>query len=167
VRDLSNEQMLKMMVRENMEEWGASAWVELESIRSTIDAYGKGLITLPAVPEKTPKKHLRYVLHDGEEHPYTVMSVASFLGFTRPYKDGLQATAACRIAFEAIDLIDAGLLKEETTKGKNRKELAAILEVIRQRQEAHERLAKQDRERAHREQARAGRGNWRGRRETG
>ena len=27
-----------------MEEWGTSAWVEMETVRATIAAYGKGLI---------------------------------------------------------------------------------------------------------------------------
>jgi len=53
VRELSNEQMLQMMARENMEEWGTSAWVEVETLRATIQAYGKGLIELPKVPERS------------------------------------------------------------------------------------------------------------------
>ena len=82
VRDLTNGQMLQMMARENMEEWGTSAWVELETIRATIDAYGKGLIELPKVP-KTTRLNDRL---GSDDHPYTRSTVAEFLGWTK--KDG-------------------------------------------------------------------------------
>ena len=56
VRKLSNEDMLRMMAAENMEEWGTSAWVEMETVRATIAAYGKGLIELPKVSDQAPPK---------------------------------------------------------------------------------------------------------------
>ena len=68
-----------MMARENMEEWGTSAWVEVETLRATIEAFGKGLIQLPPVPKDTPKNVLRM----SGERRYTRSTVARFLGWTK------------------------------------------------------------------------------------
>ena len=128
VRDLSNEQMLKMMARENLEEWGTSAWVEIETIRSTIDAYGKGLIELPKVPAKTRKDQIRDVSHGVGTHQYTIGTIALFLGWTREHDgDRLQPNYACETAFKALDMIDAGRLREADLKGLKRSQLGVLI----------------------------------------
>src|SRR5262245_59885635 len=38
VLDLSNEDMIRMMAMENLKEWGWTGWVEVETIRATIEA---------------------------------------------------------------------------------------------------------------------------------
>jgi hypothetical protein len=53
--------MVRMMARENREEWGTSARVELETVRAVIAAYGRGEITLPEVPKNTKRSELRDV----------------------------------------------------------------------------------------------------------
>lgn len=129
VRDLSNEQMLKMMARENMEEWGTSAWVELETIRSVIEAYGKGEIELPAVADRTPEKHVRHVAMGELQHPYTKATVAEFLGWTnsRSNSDTLQPNHACETAFRAIDMIDAGFIRESDLRGLQREHMSQLV----------------------------------------
>ncbi len=124
VRDLSNEQMLKMMARENLEEWGTSAWVELETIRSTIEAYGKGLIELPKVHPHTKKEDCQGT----GSHLYTRATIAEFLGWTRKAENGgIRANYACETAFKALDMIDAGFLGEADLKGLKRTQLADLI----------------------------------------
>ncbi len=53
VRDLDDTQMLQMMARENMEEWGASFPVVLDTIRMAVKAFAEGKIKFAPVPEKT------------------------------------------------------------------------------------------------------------------
>jgi hypothetical protein len=48
--------MLRMMADENLEEWGHSATVEMETIEAVIGAYGRGEIELPAVGERGPRR---------------------------------------------------------------------------------------------------------------
>jgi len=76
-----------MMANENMEEWGASAWIELEAIASVIEAYGKGEIELPEVPAKTIEKLI--------------------LDWVDKKGDGTQPDTASETAFEALDAIDS------------------------------------------------------------
>jgi len=55
VRDLDDTQMLQMMARENMEEWGASFPVVLDTIRVAVKAFAEGRVEFDPVPEKTKK----------------------------------------------------------------------------------------------------------------
>jgi ParB-like chromosome segregation protein Spo0J len=125
IRDLSNEDMLRMMARENMEEWGTSAWVEIETIRATIDAFGKGEIELPLVSKNTPDKR---EVGQNTGLVYTMASVAYFLGWTRKHSGGtLRPNYACETAFRAIDTIDAGFIAEADIRGLKRSHLAELV----------------------------------------
>lgn len=120
VRELSNEQMLQMMANENLQEYGTSAWVELETVRATIEAFGKGLIVLPEIAKKTAHNIIRHAVHGPVDHAYTKLTVATFLGWTRKGGKGensLQPNVACGVAFRALDAINAGFLKETDVTG--------------------------------------------------
>ncbi len=126
VLDLSNEQMLQMMARENMEEWGTSAWVELETIRATIEAYSKGEIKLPKPGERGPRTETS----QGSGKFYNQSTVASFLGWTRKHKGSkgtVQPNYACETAFKAIEMLDKGFLEESYLKGLKRSQLADVV----------------------------------------
>ena len=155
VRDLSNEHMLQMMANENMEEWGTSAWVELETLRAVIEAYGRGEIELPKVPRDTPKQHVRRLPHATGERSYTISTVAAFLGWTRRHKSDLQPNYACETAFKAIDMIDAGFLSESDLKGLRRSHLANLVKEQWAIYQAEMRVAKQNEEDARRARERA------------
>jgi hypothetical protein len=156
VKDLSNEQMLKMMARENMEEWGTSAWVELETIRAVIEAYGKGEIALPKIPSKANESKLRYACQDSGTHPYTESTVAEFLGWTRKaHGDGLRPNYACETAFKALDMIDDEFLAEVDLKGLKRSQLADLVKEQWSIYQAEMRVAEQNRKEATRAQERA------------
>jgi hypothetical protein len=123
VRDLTNEDMLKMMARENMEEWGTSAWVELETIRSVIDAYGKGEIELPEVGKRGPR--IETSLNSAKF--YTRGSIAQFLGWTKRSGDRLEPNFACETAFRALNMINAEFLEESDLKHLSRKQMAELV----------------------------------------
>jgi len=79
IKELSNEQMLKMMSYENHEAFGSDAWVEMEDIRQTIGAYGHGEIELPG--EIKPSNRAKKLYPQGAaDRAYTKMQIARFLG---------------------------------------------------------------------------------------
>lgn len=88
VRNLDDGAMLKMLVHENMEEWGANAAIMQESIRAVVLAYADGSIQLGAIKKDTPKDRIRHAPSfvpgrslAANERPYTAESVAEFLGW--------------------------------------------------------------------------------------
>jgi hypothetical protein len=77
----------------------------VESVRSTILAYGRGEIELPKVPKGTDA---RYIRHTSETSlTFTKATVATFLGWTsKAHKDGIRPNYACEVAFAALDAIE-------------------------------------------------------------
>jgi len=158
VRDLSDETMIQIMARENMDEWGTSAAVEHETVRAVVEAYAEGQIELPRPRPKTPR--LRYApsfIVDPDvplaraEHPYTAQSIADFLGWLKP--DG-EPQAKVHDALMALQFIEEGTLKESDFDGLGTKEAQAVVSQARQAKTAREaaaRLARQEAERAEKE----------------
>lgn len=151
VRDLTNEQMIQMMGRENLEEWGSSAWVEMETIRAAIEAYGKGEISLPSVPTKTREDQILYVCATSRTHAYTKATVASFLGWTSKVRDSVRPNRACETAFRALELIDRGLLEERELKGLSRSQMDTLVSGQMKIHRAEMRDAEEYREQAEEE----------------
>jgi hypothetical protein len=111
-----------------MEEWGTSAWVELETIRAVIEAYVRGEIALPKVTRNAPTKEVREVCEGSRILRYTKATVAEFLGWTSKANDnGLRPDLKCEVAFKALDLIDAGLLEESSLKGLTRNQMHPLV----------------------------------------
>lgn len=152
VRDLTNEQMIQLMARENLEEWGTNAYIEAQTVESTIRAYGAGEIELPEVARDTPQKHVRNVPPRSAERPYTMASVAEFLGWT---KAGGEPNHACKVAFEMLDAFELGIVSRKELRGVKRdvaREIIAKAMALHREQEriANERrkLAKEAEQRA-------------------
>jgi hypothetical protein len=121
-----------MMAMENLAEWRWTGYIEVETVRAAIDAYEAGLIELPPVPEKTRKGLIRPHRDDPEsipDHPYTMKTVAEFLGWTNRNKAGFEPNDACVVAFMAIDALADGLVKA-----------AEIQDLKREQMMAHENL---------------------------
>ena len=112
VRPLSNELMLQIMARENMEEWGTSAWVELESVRTCLEAAARGDIKLPPISNRGGNvktyKPLTISADFAEINvlKYTEISVAECIGWTTKNKNGREPNVECRVAFDALLAID-------------------------------------------------------------
>lgn len=115
VRDLTNEQMIQLMARENLEEWGTNAYIEAQTVESTIRAYGAGEIELPE-PIRTDSKHLR-TSPGPRGGQYTMASVALFLGWTKA--DG-QPNHACNVAFQMLDAFELGIVSRKELRGVKR-----------------------------------------------
>lgn len=102
LRDLDDTTMLQIMARENAEEWGADASIEQETMRAVVTAFAEGRVELSAPPAKTHSDNIRYAPHFSLEcesteisKPYTVDTVAQFLGWSRiKARRTLQALAA-------------------------------------------------------------------------
>ena len=91
VRDLDDTQMLQMMARENMEEWGASFSVVLDTIKVAVEAFAAGRVEFNPVPEDTRKGWIRvapsFLLGGepslgGRERSYTATTLGAFYSRT-------------------------------------------------------------------------------------
>lgn len=132
VQDISNEDMVRMMANENMAEWGSDGWVEVETIRATIEAARKGLIKLPE-----RKKGSTNVNDPQNSGDHNKMSIASFLGWTRQNGgSSIQPNNRCEIAFGAIEAIDAGLVKPADLRGLARYKIQELIRGIKKIQAA-------------------------------
>lgn len=115
VRDLSDGDMLKIMARENMEEWRADLSVRWETIRAVVQAYADGKIVLPTPPKDTRLDQIRYApsfalgrAGESPARPYTVRSLRAFVGWKED-----DITRRLR-ELEAMEL---GLVKEKDLLG--------------------------------------------------
>jgi hypothetical protein len=132
VRDLSPDDMIRMMARENRREWGASIWRYVEAVESAIAAYDRGEITLPDVGARGPRRETC----QGSGKFFNTRTVAEFLGYTRKADKGsVRPNRECEIAFRVIDLMERGLLDAETL-GQLRtatvEEIVHLMERVRQ-----------------------------------
>jgi hypothetical protein len=159
IRTLTDEVMLQMMARENMEEWGTTASVEHETIRAVVEAYAEGKIRLPAIPANIPDAQRRYApsFVPGERRqpaggaPYTAQAIAQFIGWLEP---GGQAQTKVSDALNALQFVEEGLLKESDFEGLTTMQAHAVVEEARKartRQETVTRLHRQQAEEAERE----------------
>src|SRR5262249_40609509 len=91
VRDLSDDDMIRVMANENMEEWGATAAITEETIRSVVQAFGDGRIALSPNGRNAPKEGIRHApsfctgatLTPGVRvaKAYTAESIAAYLNW--------------------------------------------------------------------------------------
>jgi len=137
VRDLSNEMMLKMMARENQDEWGTSADIEAETARATIKAYANGDFDFEIMPEDTRKSYIRNapffipgdVYQNSGTRTYIMMQVAEFLGWTRKGgSTGTQPNEKCIVAFATLEAQERKLINNKTLRGLSRNQSKIITE---------------------------------------
>ena len=151
IRDLDDDHMLKIMARENLEEWGTSAAVEHETVRAVVEAYAKGQVHLSALDPKTHNNQLRYapsfVMGDspypGTDYPYTARQVAEFLGWLEPSGDPQRKVYD---GLSALEFIEEGILNESDFTGLSTKQARAVVEQARtakREREVQARLAEQ------------------------
>ena len=84
------------MANENLEQWGASATVEQETVRAAVIGLAEGkLKKVPEVPKDTPKSKIRTApnfamagsfqrsgaAHEGQDAKYTSETIATYLGW--------------------------------------------------------------------------------------
>jgi hypothetical protein len=91
-------------------------------LEATIEAYRRGEIALPPVPDKTRLNLIRHDPPDSVDHPYTKAAVAKFLGWTKKNSRGdtLQPNWECEVAFQMLELTQEGLLDSKILTGLKR-----------------------------------------------
>lgn len=171
IRDLSDDDMIRIMARENMEEWGSSVWVEMETVKSAVEAHAEDRIELPEVPENVPQAQRRYApgfiqggAPDGRAldpaRAYTGTTLARFLGWhtTRP-GGRTRPSNAVRVALSALEMVEAGVLEEDDLRGLSREAAIEAIRAARSEKrrkekaaELHEREAEEADEQAERTQ---------------
>jgi ParB-like nuclease family protein len=147
IQDLSDEQMLKHMARENMEEWSTDSAVEQETIRSVVEALAAGKISFK-VPAKTPKSEFRYApsFRKGHvplgraEHRYTAQAIAEFVGWLQP-KNGA-AQRKTHTTLTALELIEDDILEDDAFEGLSSKEAEALVNETRKARDRRETSAR-------------------------
>lgn len=157
VRELTNEQMIQLMARENLEEWGTNAYIEAQTVESTIRAYGAGEIKLPGVPKDTPKTHIRYVHKSVCEGPYTTATLAKFLGwqtFDEAYPEG-RPNHVCNVAFQMLDAFELGIVSRKELRGVKRDVAREIISKAMALHREQERIAEERRRMAKEAEKRA------------
>jgi flagellar biosynthesis GTPase FlhF len=163
VRKLSDETMIQIMARENMEEWETNAGVIQETIRAVVEAYGEGLISLPPVDmtKDVNKTNIRYAPSfvagvappsgAAPERAYTVTSVAEFIGWLEPKG---KPQGKVYTALNALQFVEEGLLKDADFDGLSVSQAEAVVEqarIAKNRREAAARVHRMQAEQAERE----------------
>lgn len=149
IRDLSNEMMLQIMARENMEEWGTNASVEHETVRAVVEAYAEGKIELPKISLEAKKEHIRYApsftpgkLDDffvQKNRTYNGQTIAEFLGWLKP--NGV-AQNKIYSTLTALQFIEEGILKESDFEGLTTMQAEAVVQQARKAKAKREKAAK-------------------------
>jgi hypothetical protein len=95
-----------------MEEWRSSAWVEMETVRATIDAAARGEIVLnPRQRKGGPDPDRELSLDSDSTFRYHATDVAIYLGWTKKnHQHDLRPDKKCAVAFLCLDAIRDGLL---------------------------------------------------------
>lgn len=126
VLKLSNEQMLKMMIHENSEDWGSNALIDQEALRATLEAVADGEVDVSGfVPKDTSKNHLLLapsVLPPSGgkdagpqevQRSYTKLALATFLGWIKGKgPDRSTPSGRFEVAWRSLELIEAGITRD-------------------------------------------------------
>jgi ParB-like chromosome segregation protein Spo0J len=176
VRDLSNEMMFRMMSRENARQFKSSPWMEVECIRSALDAHDRGEITLdvkcggargPARKagasrdsrrrREARERRRRQLRGEPRKLSDLARPIAQLLGMTRP--DGRRKERRVsdnfEVAWKAIDLINRGLLTLDQVRLMRRFVFEKTVKGQLAIEESHREAAMESREQADRARAAA------------
>lgn len=138
IRDLNDATLLKIMAAENQEEWKSNAAIEHETIKAAVAAYARGEIVLPEVKDKTrsdlkrqapsvlPVKLQAVDVQGGflEDRSYTMQQIADFFEWTEANGN---VQDRVRYGFQALELIEEGLLTEADFDGLSRHQAKALI----------------------------------------
>lgn len=137
---LDDQQMLQKMSRENMEEWGISAFAsDLTCVGSTVRAFAAGVIKLET-PGKSVKDSRARIApsfrtggdpEDLRDLRYTATTIAQFLGWG--YKDNDSGTARVRDCLQVLEQVEAGNCKLSDFFDMNWHRAGALIKIIRDR----------------------------------
>jgi ParB-like nuclease family protein len=131
IRPLSDAQMLQIMARENMEEWGTKASIEQETIRAVVDAYAADRIVLDRPDKFTSHQDLRVApsfrpgqAGAGGDKLYSATTLANFLGWVNA--DG-GAKRRVYVALDALALLEQDVISARDLEGLGTREVEAVV----------------------------------------
>ncbi len=146
VRKLSDTEMIQMMARENAEIYRSNIQATIETVRATVEAYAKGVITKEELPEAvtTTGRNTGAIrvapgfcavasgdgatahfqldregkVISGQTVPlgYTADGLGKFLGMTRKNRDGFRASETLQLVLDALELEELGYIKKTELK---------------------------------------------------
>lgn len=119
VENHSDEMMLKIMARENRDEYKATILSMIEAVEATVKALADGKIPAFDIDPKTNKSTLRYAPSflvcafesNMDAHVrYTASSLADFLGYTKKNREGVRADKNVIAALNYLELAEQKIL---------------------------------------------------------
>jgi hypothetical protein len=136
--------------------------VEIETVAAVVKAYADGKIQLNGLPSKASKALIRYApsfipgwSSRGEDHPYTAISIAKFLGWMKEKPAG-DAQTKVYTALSALELIEKGILSEDDFLELTSKQAESLVGETKNREDEREREARDLEEKAKEAEERAG-----------
>lgn len=146
IEELSDDEMVKRMAAENSEEYGHDfALGVMNAVEAVVRAYGAGLVKLEEPLARTREDALRYApgFTSTASTPtsYTALSVGKYLGWTRKSTGNtqeLQATDRVKVALNALELIEKGVLSRTKLKGKTHSDVQELVKLTRRTMQAAE-----------------------------
>jgi ParB-like chromosome segregation protein Spo0J len=116
-RKLDDAMMLKMMAHDNMEEYGTSAIVVMETVKAVVEAFAAGRIKLenPAGAGRggrriAPSFKQQEGIFGEVENSYNAGTIGKLIGWM---ETETKAAGKIYIALDALELIEKGVLKEK------------------------------------------------------
>ncbi|KKL69852.1 hypothetical protein LCGC14_2110780 [marine sediment metagenome] len=149
IKDISDEDMLRIMADENIQEWATSSSIEQETVKAVVNAYADGWIELPEVKNPECGGGLRNApgfqqatfkeikSWDQPLKPYNAESIARFLG----WMSGDQVSPRVRNALGILEAAEEMGAEEdiaEITEGLGSdvaKEVVNQIKAVREEQE--------------------------------
>jgi hypothetical protein len=142
IMDLDDTAMIQMMANENMEEWGTSALVELETVQAVVEAFGAGKIKLEK-PGKTNGSRCApsFLIEQSKNFTllYNAQTIGKFLGWVD--KKSGQVSSKIDIALTALQYIEEGLVTLEEFKDLKTSGIQAVVAGARKARQDEELLA--------------------------
>jgi len=147
VQELSNDQMLQMMANENSEEYGHDfALGVMNAVEALVKAYAAGQVELEVTTRSGSAGPADSVLRYApsfvmgnrvSESPYSPLSVARFLGWTKEHANkGPQAADRVITALQALELIERKVLTRAQLRGLGVSQARDLITLCKRREQA-------------------------------
>jgi hypothetical protein len=152
VKKLSDAEMIQIMASENMDEWGSSAIVEIETIEAVVKAFAAGKIKLakPASGQylRVAPSFLVKEKFETSNFSYNTQTIADFLGWT--YGKEKKAADKVHIALTALQYIEEGVTELSAFSNMKSDGIRSVIKEARQARAYKESRARQVEEAAER-----------------
>jgi len=145
-KPLDDAHMIKVMAAENMDEWGTSAIVEIETVEAVVKAFAEGRIKLnKAGQPKAARYAPSFIPGKGKsetsDFSYNAETIGEFLGWT--YGKEKKASDKVYHALTALQYIEEGIIELSAFDGLTSSGIKAVVTEARQAREYKDIRAKE------------------------